>query len=203
MLEIEMKFRAVDATAFERNVAEKFGATFGAEELEEDLFFRNAANGFPNEGKSLRIRRRGEFLAATYKGPRVDSTTKTREELELPLAREASATVEEARNAWIAFFTKLGFEPAARVAKRRRRANFEFEGRRFEATLDRLEGLGTFAELETQAPSSEFEVGRAATTALARELGLRESESRSYLALALESAERSPTTEEALAADAR
>ena len=82
MLEIETKFRVDDSIAYERLLSETLGVELGAPTTESDVFFTNEALGFPNRGKSLRIRRRGNYLAATFKGPRLDSETKTREEIE-------------------------------------------------------------------------------------------------------------------------
>ena len=183
MLEVEVKFRIEDPAAFESRVASLFGSTFGEPAVESDVFFRNADAGFPEAGKSLRIRRRGNELMTTFKGPLLDASTKTREELELPLA--TCGDVESAAANWTRFFERLGFQSAARVVKTRRRLRFRYEGREFEATLDVLKGLGTFAELETMAEESEFESARGATLALAAALGLSEPVKSSYLAMAL------------------
>lgn len=187
LLEIEMKFRVDDRADYERLAREKLGVEFAAPEREDDLFFRNDALGFPSQGKALRIRRRGEYLAATFKGPKLDAETKTREELELPLSSRPGA-LDAAQDDWTTFFQRLGFTPATRVVKTRRRGSLVYSGRQFEITLDELEGVGLFTELETTTPQSQFEIAKSATLALAKTLGLRHSETKSYLALALEAA---------------
>ena len=183
MLEVEAKFRIADSAAFESRVASLFGATFGAPAVESDVFFRNDAAGFPDEGKSLRLRRRGNELMTTFKGPLLDAATKTREEIELPIA--SGANVDESADAWTRFFARLGFQSAARVEKTRRRCRFQYASRDFEATLDVLDGIGTFAELETIATESEFDAARRATLDLAAALGLGDPVKSSHLALAL------------------
>ena len=187
MLEIESKFRVDDAEDYAAKIRARFGVEFGPETREDDLFFRCESLGFPEEGKSLRVRRRGEYLAVTFKGPKLDSATKTREEIELPLALDGR-NVEDARETWIRFLTKLGFVPAASVAKSRRRAAVVYAGRSFEITLDRLDGVGVFTELETIAEEVEFERARETTLEFARSLGLENPIVASYLALALEAA---------------
>ncbi len=190
MLEIEIKYRVDDPTAYERLLEESLGVKFGAPTTESDVFFTNEALGFPNRGKSLRIRRRGNYLAATFKGPRLDSETKTREEIELTLVDEAPVATEEttrrvdqARADWIKFYDRLGFLPYGEVVKTRRRVRAVFEGRSFEITLDRVEGLGFFTELETTAEKIDFDAAKAIVLSLARKLGLRDSVKQSYLSL--------------------
>ena len=190
MLEIEMKFRVANAAEYERLISETLGASFGAPTVESDVFFTNEALGFPNEGKSLRIRRRGNYLAATFKGPRLDSQTKTREEIELTLVderpeltEENARRVDEARANWIRFYERLGFSQYGVVTKSRRRASTEYGGRQFEITLDEIDGLGVFTELEVSAEKEEFAVARAVVMLLAQKLGLRETVTSSYLSM--------------------
>jgi len=188
MLEIEMKFRVKDALSYEASLQTTLGVKLGAPVLESDVFFTNAALGFPNEGKSLRVRRSGDLLVTTFKGPRLDSTTKTREEIELRLLPERceDVMIEKTRDDWIRFYERLGFRSFGKVEKTRRRGRTILEGREFEITLDRVESLGYFAEIETLAPKSEFEDARTSVLALANALGLRDSVTKSYLALTLE-----------------
>ena len=190
MLEIEMKFRVANAAEYERLISETLGASFGEPTVESDVFFTNEALGFPNEGKSLRIRRRGNYLAATFKGPRLDSQTKTREEIELTLvderpelSEENARRVDEARANWIRFYERLGFSQYGVVTKSRRRASTEYGGRQFEITLDEIDGLGVFTELEVSAEKEEFADARAVVMLLAQKLGLRETVTSSYLSM--------------------
>ena len=190
MLEIEMKFRVANAAEYERLISETLGASFGEPTVESDVFFTNEALGFPNEGKSLRIRRRGNYLAATFKGPRLDSQTKTREEIELTLVderpeltEENARRVDEARANWIRFYERLGFSQYGVVTKSRRRASTEYGGRQFEITLDEIDGLGVFTELEVSAEKEEFVDARAVVMLLAQKLGLRETVTSSYLSM--------------------
>ncbi|MGI6402100.1 MAG: class IV adenylate cyclase [Thermoguttaceae bacterium] len=193
MLEVEMKFRVDDPAEYEKRLESILDMSLGPATVEEDEFYRCDALGFPDNGKMLRIRRRGNDLVATFKGPRLDDETKTREEIELPLAspslsspENSGALVERAQRDWSRFFQRLGFEPAARLLKTRRCARAHFDGREIEISVDSLEGLGFFTELETIAVESEFEAASATVKDLAERLGLKDAISKSYLALKIE-----------------
>ena len=188
-----MKFRVDDADSYERLLNEVLGITLGEPTTEADLFFTNEALGFPNAGKSLRIRRRGNYLAATFKGPRLDKETKTREEIELTLVDERAEQTEEnarrvdkARADWIGFYERLGFARYGEVVKTRRRAQTRYGGREFEITLDKIEGIGSFTELEVVAEKEEFEDAKTTVMVLASRLGLKETIVRSYLSMVCE-----------------
>ena len=71
------------------------------------------------------------------------------------------------------------------AAERRRKALVDWEGRRVEVSLDAVDRLGTFVELELVVPPAEFEAARACIGSLARRLELTQSERRSYLRLLL------------------
>ena len=197
-----MKFRIEDPTKYEKQLKTFLNVTFGPETVERDEFYRCDALGFPDAGKMLRIRRRGSYLAATYKGPRLDDTTKTREEIELPLVLPSpgdsairDALVERTHDEWSLFFKRLGFTPTAVVEKTRRRGLAIFGERQFEISLDSLEGLGVFTELETIAQEGDFEESREAVKTLAERLGLEGPLVKSYLAMKME-AESNETVDE-------
>lgn len=188
-----MKFRVSDARAYEKLLRETLGVELGPPTTEDDLFFTNEALGFPNEGKSLRIRRRGNYLAATFKGPRLDAQTKTREEIELTLvddreeiSPENTRRVDLARENWIRFYNRLGFSRYGEVIKTRRRASTTYGGREFEITLDEVAGVGVFTELEVTAEKEDFDAAKLAVVSLAGKLGLSESITRSYLSMVYE-----------------
>ncbi|MBQ4080704.1 MAG: hypothetical protein II596_08490, partial [Thermoguttaceae bacterium] len=69
------------------------------------------------------------------------------------------------------------------VTKSRRRASTEYGGRQFEITLDEIDGLGVFTELEVSAEKDEFADARAVVMLLAQKLGLRETVTSSYLSM--------------------
>jgi adenylate cyclase class 2 len=116
----------------------------------------------------------------TYKGPVVDSQTKTRREIEVSL------TGDDAAGQFSEILRLLGFRPVREVRKRRQPYRCTWQGRGFEIALDAVAGLGQFVEIETQAD----EAGRAAAVeailAFASQFQLGQPEKRSYLCLLLE-----------------
>ena len=184
-----MKYRLGDPAAFEKRVFDLFAARFGEECIEEDLYFQRVSLDFRQTGEALRIRRIGDRLAVTYKGPRRDPVVKTREEIELPLRFPGEAVpLSERREAWIRLLTRLGYKPFAEIAKTRRCAGFQFEGRRFTLTRDSLPRLGEFTEIETLVDSpQEIPAAQADLKNAAARLGLADSVFASYLTLLLES----------------
>ena len=189
MYEVEMKYRLGDPAVFEKRVFDLFAAVFGEEHIEEDLYFQRVSLDFRKTGEALRIRRIGEELAVTYKGPRRDPVVKTREEIELPL-RLASETEPLAvrREAWVRLLTRLGYEPFAEIAKTRRCTDFLFDGRRFTLTRDSLPRLGEFTEIETLVDDpQEISAAQDGLKNAAARLGLSDPVFASYLTLLLES----------------
>ena len=80
---------------------------------------------------------------------------------------------------------QLGYRPVAVVRKARRLFHLHRGGFALEVTLDDVEGVGRFAELEIQAPEEELDAARGVLLQTAGELGLSASERRSYLELLL------------------
>ena len=114
--EVEQKYRVTDLTAIERRLAALAPPSPPPEE-EVDLFFNHPGRDFAVTDEALRLRQKGGRGFITYKGPKIDATTKTRREIELPLGN-APATIA----AWREMLDALGFTPVGevrRVAARR------------------------------------------------------------------------------------
>jgi adenylate cyclase class 2 len=182
--EVEQKFPVADLGAVAGRLA-ALGADVAAAEEEVDLYFAHPARDFAATDEALRLRRKGPRGYITYKGPKIDSTTKTRREIELPLAEPAGGP-----SGWRELLETLGFRPVAEVRKSRRKAFVSWQSRRVEVSLDAVEKVGTFVELELMAGAEEVAAARAAIAALAGQLGLTEGERRSYLELLLERREK-------------
>jgi adenylate cyclase class 2 len=178
--EVEQKFPVGDLAAVERRLS---GMGVGVSEPrgEADLYFAHPARDFSATDEALRIRRVGQSNSITYKGPKVDAATKTRRELELPLAPDDASAA-----AWGELLEVLGFRPVAEVRKRRRKATVPWQGRRVEASLDEVDEVGTFVELELVTTPDNLEAAKACIASLADSLGLSGSQRRSYLELLLE-----------------
>jgi adenylate cyclase class 2 len=177
--EVEQKFPVADVAAVEGGLAQR-GVGVSQPQAEVDLYFAHPARDFARSDEALRIRRQGPLSSITYKGPKIDQTTKTRREIELPLPPG-----EESAAAWAELLEVLGFRPVAEVRKLRRKVEIPWQGRCVQGSLDEVEGLGSFVELELVEDEAGVESARACIASLAESLGLRESERRSYLELLL------------------
>ena len=71
------------------------------------------------------------------------------------------------------------------MCKLRRKVQVEWQSRRVEISLDDVERLGTFVELELVVQSEGIEAAKTCIASLARALELEASERRSYLELLL------------------
>lgn len=180
--EVEQKFPVDNLSAVEESLS-KLGAAISDPRIEVDLYFNHPARDFTQTDEALRLRRVGPANRITYKGPKLDATTKSRKELELALP-EGEAAFE----GFSMLLGTLGFSPAGEVRKQRRKALVDWEGRRVEVLLDRVDRLGTFVELELVVPADEFDAAKACIGSLAARLSLGRGERRSYLQLVLESA---------------
>lgn len=177
--EVEMKFPVADMATLESRLAE-LGATISDAKTEVDTYFAHPARDFAQTDEALRIRRKGSYNFVTYKGPKLDKTTKTRHEIDLPIADG-----EESAQAWTGLLQALGFRSVGEVRKSRRKAYIAWQERSVEASLDAIEGLGPFAELELVVEPAEMEAAKSCIASLAERLGLEGSERRSYLELVL------------------
>jgi adenylate cyclase class 2 len=192
--EVEMKFAVADMGVLESRLGVLGGAA-GEPQTETDAYFAHPARDFAKTDEALRIRRKGTANFITYKGPKLDAATKTRREIDLPLPPG-----EESAQNWIELLTSLGFTTVGEVRKSRRKAHVEWQRRRIEVSLDEVQGLGQFVELELvvdepptdeafgprpSGASSALDAARQCIASLAVELGLAGSERRSYLELLL------------------
>jgi adenylate cyclase class 2 len=182
--EVEQKFPLSDLADLESRIA-ALGGRISDPQRESDRYYAHPARDFAATDEALRIRRtdRGNYI--TYKGPKVDATTKTRREIELPLWERKSQL-----QAFEDLIEALGFVPVAEVCKRRRKAAIPWQGREVEASLDDVADVGCYVELELAAEDDDLDSARACIASLAERLGLSGSERCSYLELLL--AQRSP-----------
>jgi len=180
--EVEQKFPVDDLAAVEAKLRAG-GAEIGPPVVEVDRYFNHPARDFAQTDEAVRIRRKGEKHLITYKGPKIDATTKTRREIELPLGGKPLGGAEGTVEAWSELLGALGFRVVAEVRKTRRRAEVVHEGRTAEATLDQVDDLGDFVELELVAEQDGLDAARACLASLAESLGLKRSVRRSYLEL--------------------
>jgi adenylate cyclase class 2 len=147
MYEVEVKVRA-DHDAV-RDSLESIGATHVGSVEQEDTYYDAPDRDFAQTDEALRIREErsagsrcnGDGTTTdtrlTYKGPLLDSDSKTRAE-----AETAVVEPDELRT----ILDGLGYDPAATVSKQRER--YTVDG--VTVTLDTVDGLGEFVEGELE-----------------------------------------------------
>lgn len=145
MYEVELKVPADHETVRAR--LEQAGASHVESVTQEDTYYDAPDRDFVDTDEALRIRRETtddseSRTAVTYKGPLVDEHSKTREEAEVYV---------EDDDAMHAVLTGLDYDAAATVTKHR--DQYHLDGAT--VTLDAVEGLGEFVEVELEAESDE------------------------------------------------
>jgi len=176
MYEVEVKVPAeheVVRTRLRELEAHRIGTV-----TQVDTYYDAPHREFAETDEALRVRReravheppdcvrRGEWdespeevrTRVTYKGPRVDEA-KTREEFETRVADEEALG---------GLLDGLGFSPAATVRKERER--FEVDG--YTVTLDAVEGIGEFVEVEREVEADAVDETREGAYDVLRRLGL-------------------------------
>ena len=178
-LEVEQKFRV----ATHEILLSKLRSISAAELPHErhcDTYLQHPSRDFGQSGEALRVREVNQDAVVTYKGPRHPGTVKIRTEIEIAL-------VDGTRRDWMDIWLALGFEVVAQVRKERRPFELCFHGQKLQVTLDEVESLGKFVEVEglVEDPHN-VELVQQAVLALASQLELVEVEPRSYLRQILE-----------------
>jgi adenylate cyclase class 2 len=133
-MEVEAKAYAGDLKVIEEALLEK-GAEFVWKGEQKDTYYNHPARNFAETDEALRIREVDGKTFFTYKGPKIDSVTKTREEIEFEVDNPKSASE---------FLLKLGFKEVRVVVKTRSKYHLHD----FVVCLDEVANLGQFVELE-------------------------------------------------------
>ena len=138
MIEVEVKAKIENFQDMEKKL-ENLGALKSKKEFQEDIYFNSPIVDFANTDEALRIRTTKENdnknIFITYKGPKIDSKSKTREEIEI--------TIEDSEKC-SRIFQRLGFTKVRTVRKDRQYYTYK----NFEISLDDIEGLDPYMEIE-------------------------------------------------------
>lgn len=147
------------------------GATDRGHVEQRDTYFVHPSRDLRATDEALRLRQEPGRVLLTYKGPKLDARTKTREELEVEI-RDA----ETMRR----LLDRLGFRAIGTVRKRRRRLSWKG----LTVAVDTVPGLGTFVEIEMPGGRSVRRArARLFAAARALELPVESQIRRSYLEL--------------------
>ena len=191
MIEIEIKVKISDPNL----IRKKFDNIKGVYKLSlhhEDYYFNmpKGLRDFKQTDEALRLRKSIEFnrdynamaqkinYFITYKGKKIDKTTKTREEIEVKINE-----IEEMKN----LLKLLGFREVFTVIKERELHEFLFKAVRIEALIDYLPILKQhFVEVELMTESFEdIEKSKKLLFQFLEKFGIKKEESirKSYLEL--------------------
>jgi len=161
MYEVEIKVRADHDVV--RNHLHGLDAIPGGTVRQVDTYYDAPHRDFAETDEALRVREEvtehDESTAITYKGPLIDDASKSREEHQ---------TRVQDREAIEGILDGLGFEPAETVEKDRER--FDLNG--YTVTLDTVDGLGEFVEVETETPDDDIADAREGAEGILQSLGL-------------------------------
>jgi adenylate cyclase class 2 len=172
LFEVEIKAYIDDLVRLERQLTQ-LGAIYHKTLHQSDLYLQHPIRNFAQTDEALRIRISNDQSYLTYKGPKLDSTSKTREELELEIEDPDKLTK---------LLRKLGFITIKKVVKTRRRFLLDD----VIISIDHIEKLGYFIELELDVQSQEeISTARERLFEILKEINISKDklERRSYLEL--------------------
>lgn len=174
-MEIEAKAYADNLEDIEEKIL-TLGAKLTWQGEQIDTYYNHPSREFETSDEALRVRKEGEKVILTYKGPKIDKLTKTREEIKVNV--ENMPSIKE-------ILMKLGFKEVGVVKKHRKKYILD----KFKVCLDDVDNLGKFAEIEAlsypEKLNEEVKSQRNGILNVLEELGLKETERRSYLELLL------------------
>jgi adenylate cyclase class 2 len=170
MIEVEVKARAAPGTL---KKVKALGARFLEAEHHQDLYFNAPDRDFRLTDEALRIRIKDGKANLTYKGRKLDASTKSRLELKTDI-HDPEALKQ--------ILVALGFTPSGEV--RKTRTKYVLGELIF--ALDEVEGLGSFLEIEVSAQDG-WEYKRDQILKVLQDMGLGEPIRKSYLELLDES----------------
>lgn len=135
MIEVEVKAKISNFKEMEHRL-ENLGAKKSKKEFQQDIYFASPIVDFAKTDEALRIRTTNNNTFITYKGPKLNNKAKTRKEVEMSIEN-----AEKAKD----IFTEIGFKEVRTVRKNRQYYIYE----NFEISLDDVEGLNPYMEIET------------------------------------------------------
>ncbi|HNV94074.1 MAG: CYTH domain protein [Candidatus Methanofastidiosum methylothiophilum] len=132
MLELEMKAKIDTYTRGRINQILR-RAEFIEEKIEEDIYFSSPIKDFKETDEALRVRYSNNKVILTYKGPKLDKVSKSREEYEAFVSGEIEQILQ-----------KLGYKEVLKVKKKRK----VYRYKEYIISIDEVEDLGEYLEVE-------------------------------------------------------
>ncbi|MEM3525932.1 MAG: class IV adenylate cyclase [Candidatus Jordarchaeaceae archaeon] len=174
MIEVEVKCRINSPEETVEKLVKRVNAKMVKTIFQKDFYLQHPSRDFKETDEAVRIRDSNEGVQLTYKGPRIDTLSKTREELCVHV---------DSFETTLKIFERIGFFPIARVVKSR--IIFQIEGN-ITASIDKVQDLGDFIELECEVEDyDQVETKREELFSILEKLDLSRdnTERRSYLEL--------------------
>jgi adenylate cyclase class 2 len=175
MIEVEVKARVKDPKNVERSII-ALGASPTGIEVQADTYYSAPYRDFAKTDEALRIRVHDNNCFLTYKGPKMDTISKTRKEYEIEV-NDADCMGN--------ILSSLSFTPVATIVKKRKKYRLGD----FIISLDEVRNLGDFIEAEVSIRDSKLHEEKVECIfRLFEKLGIRRDESirMSYLEMILE-----------------
>ncbi len=173
MIEVEIKSPIDEPDEIRRRLS-RIGATFMTKEKQVDIYYNAPHRDFAETDEALRIRVGGD-ITLTYKGPKLDSFSKTREEICISLGDTDQAT---------AMLKALDFKEVATVVKVRE----TYRLNDLIISIDDVRDLGMFIEIESMS-GADYQSALGRVFEMLDRLGLEKENTirESYLELILSS----------------
>jgi adenylate cyclase class 2 len=169
--EVEVKVPISDVNAIEKTILRAGGRRLNSE-IQTDIYYDHPCRTFSQTDEAVRLRTREPLDALpsdssrlsatelTYKGPKVDKTTKTRLEFTSGVTDAGAIT---------SILQNTGFKHVAIIKKRR--IFFDVSG--ITVSIDDVDGVGLFIELESIAHSKKsVQAAKEKVLTLVEHLGL-------------------------------
>lgn len=115
-------------------------STFLGEKIEEDVYYSSPIKDFKETDEALRVRYSEGNAILTYKGPKIDKISKSREEIEVFVSGDIESLLQ-----------KLGFKKFMNIKKNRKL----YQYKEFTLSLDNVEGLGEYIEVELKSENKD------------------------------------------------
>ena len=194
MIEVEIKIQISDPISMRKKFESNYGS-YKFSLLHEDTYYNmpKGLRDFKETDEALRLRKSIKFnknsknkdtktdYFLTYKGKKIDTLTKTREEIDIKIEN-----IEKMKE----IFGLLGFQEVLTVKKERELFLFQYKNYNIEALIDFLPALGQyFVEVEYLSDSKkEIEESREMLFEFLDLFGIHKEDSikKSYLELILE-----------------
>ena len=172
LFEVEIKAKIDNFDAIKEKL-KKLGAIKKKDLKMGDIYFKHPARDFAKTDEALRIRKSNESNFLTYKGPKLDEITKTRNEIEMEITEPRKLKK---------ILINLGFIEVPKIRKKRE----IYELNDYKICLDEVDFIGKYIEIETEVKDENDRIKK--TNELinfAKELGINKEDfiRKSYLEL--------------------